>query len=104
MSYQVPMRLIGLDSEGACRCAHLRTGSSATVVHGVHESPAMRQREGSVPLPSGVFAWLLLLLVVAAGGCAGYWPDPISSVPFLARSQTKSEHGIRVTVAAPSDE
>src|SRR5262245_2914300 len=48
-------------------------------------------------------AWLVLFLVATAG-CAGYRPEPISSVPFLARSQTKSEHGIRVTVAVPSDE
>jgi hypothetical protein len=74
------------------------------VGHGIHEPPSIRQHEGPEPTPSGVVAWLVLLLVAAAGGCAGYRPEPISSVPFLARSQVKSEHGIRVTVAVPSDE
>jgi hypothetical protein len=45
-----------------------------------------------------------VLLVVGTGCVAAYRPEPIDRVSFLARRQVKSEQGVTVTVAVPTDD
>jgi len=48
--------------------------------------------------------FLLVLLLAATAGCAGFQPRPLDDVPFLERAATRTEGELQVTVAVPSVE
>ena len=54
----------------------------------------------SLQFVRGAIAIYLALLI--AGCAGGFAPKPVKSVPFLERSQTQSDEGVRVTVAVPT--
>jgi len=49
-----------------------------------------------------IFRTLILLVGLAAVGCASYRPTPLDQIPFRARAETLEDGGLRVTVSVLS--